>query len=126
MNIFQVFKLERISKNLSLNSQGKEFINYLNNINQNLENAKIYLKNNENKKALDAIDNIILSVKNETKKFKTATEKNSINEITELTNKIKLSQEKYASALSKHHSIQTETVRRQARIKNIEGRSQTR
>ena len=113
-------RLERISKNLSLNSQGKEFINYLNNINQNLENAKIYLENNENKKALDAIDNIILSVKNETKKFKTATEKNSINEITELTNKIKLSQEKYASALSKHHSIQTETVRRQARIKNID------
>jgi len=113
-------KLERISKNLSLNSQGKEFINYLNNINLNLENAKIYLENNENKKALDAIDNIILSVKNETKKFKTATEKNSINEITELTNKIKLSQEKYASALSKHHSIQTETVRRQARIKNID------
>ena len=113
-------KLERISKNLSLNSQGKEFINYLNNINQNLENAKIYLENNENKKALDAIDNIILSVKNETKKFKTTTEKNSINEITELTNKIKLSQEKYASALSKHHSIQTETVRRQARIKNID------
>ena len=113
-------KLERISKNLSLNSQGKEFINYLNNINQNLENTKIYLENNENKKALDAIDNIILSVKNETKKFKTATEKNSINEITELTNKIKLSQEKYASALSKHHSIQTETVRRQARIKNID------
>ena len=113
-------KLERISKNLSLNSQSKEFINYLNNINLNLENAKIYLENNENKKALDAIDNIILSVKNETKKFKTATEKNSINEITELTNKIKLSQEKYASALSKHHSIQTETVRRQARIKNID------
>ena len=113
-------KLEIISKNLSLNSQSKEFINYLNNINLNLENAKIYLENNENKKALDAIDNIILSVKNETKKFKTATEKNSINEITELTNKIKLSQEKYASALSKHHSIQTETVRRQARIKNID------
>ena len=113
-------KLEKISKDLSLNSQSKEFINYLNNINLNLENAKIYLENNENKKALDAIDNIILSVKNETKKFKTATEKNSINEITELTNKIKLSQEKYASALSKHHSIQTETVRRQARIKNID------
>ena len=113
-------KLERISKNLSLNSQGKEFINYLNNINQNLENAKIYLENNENKKALDAIDNIILSVKDETQKFKTATEKNSVNEITELTNKIKLSQEKYAFALSKHHSIQTETVRRQARIKNID------
>ena len=113
-------KLERISKNLSLNSQSKEFINYLNNINLNLENAKIYLENNENKKALDAIDNIILSVMDETKKFKTATEKNSVNEITELTNKIKLSQEKYASALSKHHSIQTETVRRQARIKNID------
>jgi len=113
-------KLERISKNLSLNSQSKEFINYLNNINLNLENAKIYLENNENKKALDAIDNIILSVKDETKKFKTSTEKNSVNEITELTNKIKLAQEKYASALSKHQSIETETIRRRERIKNID------
>jgi len=113
-------KLETISKNLSLNSQGKEFINYLNNINQNLKNAKTYLENNEDKKALDAIDNIIFSIRNETKKFETTTEENSVNEITELTNKIKLSQEKYASALSKNQSIQTETIRRQERIKNID------
>jgi len=113
-------KLEKISKNLSLNSQGKEFVNYLNNINQNLENAKIYLENNDNKKAMDAINNIILSVKDETKKFETVAEENSVNEITELTNKIKLAQEKYASALSKHQSIQTETIRRQERIKNID------
>jgi len=113
-------KLEKISKNLSLNSQGKKFVNYLNNINQNLENAKIYLENNENKKALDAIDNIILSVKDETKKFETTAEENSVNEITELTDKIKLAQEKYASALSKHQSIETETIRRRERIKNID------
>jgi mannitol/fructose-specific phosphotransferase system IIA component (Ntr-type) len=43
-------KLEKISKNLSLNIRDKEFVNYLNNINQNLEIIKIYLKNNENKK----------------------------------------------------------------------------
>jgi len=113
-------KLEKISKNLSLNSQNKEFINYLNNINQNLENVKIYLENNENKKALDTIDNIILSVKDETKKFEITAEENSVNEITELTDKIKLAQEKYASALSKHQSIETETIRRRERIKNID------
>ena len=62
---------------------------------------------------MDAIDNIILSVKDETKKFETTAEENSVNEITELTNKIKLAQEKYASALSKHQSIETETIRRQ-------------
>ena len=113
-------KLERISKSLSLNNKGKEFINYLNNINQNLEIAKKYLENNESKKTLDLINNIILSVKNETKKFDTVAEENSLNEITELTDKIKLAQEKYASALSKHNSIQTETIRRQERIKNID------
>ena len=63
--------------NLSINSQGKEFINYLNNINQNLENAKMYLENNENKKALNAIDNIILSIEDKTKKFKTVEEENT-------------------------------------------------
>jgi len=113
-------KLERITKNLSLNFQGKEFINYLGNISQNLENAKTYIENNENKKALDAIDNIIFSIKNETKKFETVAEENSVSEITELTNKIKLAQEKYAFALSKHQSIETETIRRRERIKNIE------
>ena len=113
-------KLERISKSLSLNNKGKEFINYLNNINQNLEIAKKYLENNESKKTLDLINNIILSVKNETKKFDTVAEENSLDEITELTDKIKLAQEKYASALSKHNSIQTETIRRQERIKNID------
>ena len=113
-------KLERISKSLSLNNKGKEFINYLNNINQNLEIAKKYLENNESKKTLDLINNIILSVKNETKKFDTVAEENSLDEITELTDKIKLAQEKYASAFSKHNSIQTETIRRQERIKNID------
>ena len=113
-------KLERISMNLSINSQGKEFINYLNNINQNLENAKMYLENNENKKALNAIDNIILSIEDKTKKFKTVEEENSVKEITELTGKIKFAQEKYASALSKHQSIETETIRRRERIKNID------
>ena len=113
-------KLERISKSLSLNNKGKEFINYLNNINQNLEIAKKYLENNESKKTLDLLNNIILSVKNETKKFDTVAEENSLDEITELTDKIKLAQEKYASALSKHNSIQTETIRRQERIKNID------
>jgi len=36
-------KLEKISKNLSLNNDGKNFISYLSNINQSLENAKLQI-----------------------------------------------------------------------------------
>jgi len=113
-------KLEKISKSLSLDNQDKEFVNYLNNISQNLENAKIYLENNENKKVLNTLNNIIMSIKDETKKFESINKENLIKQITELTNEIKIAQEKYASALSKHQSIKTETIRRQERIKNID------
>ena len=113
-------KLESISKSLSLNNQDKEFVNYLNNINQNLENSKTHLENNENKKALDEINKIISSIEEETKKIESVVKENSINQIIELTNKIKLAQEKYASILSKHQSIKTETIKRQERIKNID------
>jgi len=112
--------LEEITKNLTLNSQEKNFISYLNNINQNLEDAKTQLDNNENHKALDIINNIVFSIKDETNRLKSITAENKINQITELTNKIKFAQEKYASALSKHESIKTETIKRQERIKNID------
>ena len=112
--------LEEITKNLTLNSQEKNFIGYLNNINQNLEDAKIQLDNNENHKARDTINNVVLSIKDETNRLKSITAENKINQITELTNKIKFAQEKYASALSKHQSIKTETIKRQERIKNID------
>ena len=113
-------KLERISKSLSLNNQGKNFIKYLNNINQNLENAKIEIENNENQKARNIIDDILISIKNEAKRLESVKEEGSTDEITELTDKIKFAQEKYASALSKHESIKTETIKRKERIKNID------
>ena len=113
-------KLEKISKNLSLNNHGKNFISYLNSINQNLENAKTQLENNENQKAKDIIHEVISSIKNEQKMIESLTTENSIDEITELTNKIKLAQEKYASTLSKYESVKTETIKRQERIKNID------
>ena len=117
-------KLEVISKNLSLNNQGKNFINYLNKVNQNLENAKIQLDNNENKKAQDMIKNIIISIKNETEKLESIATENSVNQITALAGRIKFAQEKYASTLSKHESIKTETIKRRERIKNIENEIQ--
>ena len=113
-------KLEKISKNLSLNNHGKNFISYLNSINQNLENAKTQLENNENQKAKDIIHEVISSIKNEQKMIESLTTENSIDEITELTNKIKLAQEKYAYTLSKYESVKTETIKRQERIKNID------
>ena len=113
-------KLERISKNLSINNHGKNFISYLSNINQNLENAILYIKNNENKKTEEVINEVINSINNEVKRLETITKENSTNEITELTSKIRITQEKYALALSKHESIKTETIKRQERIKNID------
>jgi len=112
--------LENISKNLSLNSKDKEFINYLNTINKDLENVKIHLKNNENQKALDSIDSAIILIHKNLKKLESNDLENSVDNITKLTNSIKKAQEKYASALSKHESIKTETIKRNERIKNID------
>ena len=117
-------KLEKISKDLSLNSSEKNFISYLNNINQNLENIKIHLEKNDNQKAKNIINDIAISVKNEIKRLESIATENSTNEITDLTSKIKLAQETYAFALSKHESIKTETIKRQERIKNIDGEIQ--
>ena len=113
-------ELEKISKKLSQNNLNKEFKNFLININENLESAKVYLENNENNKALYKINNIIHSVRDEKERIETEIKQDSSDDITKLTNKIKLAQEKYASTLSKHQSIQTETIRRQERIKNID------
>ncbi len=112
--------LEEITKNLTLNRQEKNFISYLNNINQSLENAQNQLDNNENHKARDTINNVVISIKDKTNTLKSTATENKINQITELTNKIKFAQEKYASALSKHESIKSETTKRQERIKNID------
>ena len=113
-------KLETITRSLSLNSQEKNFINFLNNINKNLEKAKSELGNNENDKARDTINNAVILIKDETIRLQTATAENITDQITDLTTKIKFSQEKYASALSKHESIKSETIKRQERIKNID------
>ena len=113
-------KLERISKNLSLNNQDKEFVKYLNNINQELQSAKLNLENDDKEKALVVLKNIISSVEEEAKKYESSSSENSINQVTELTNNIKIAQEKYASALTRNQSIKTESIKRQERIKSID------
>ena len=113
-------KLMQISKNLSLNLQGKNFINYLYEINRSLENAKTEIENNNNKNAQTTINEIIDSVKNKMEKLKTTEINNESKEMSEQTSKIKIAQEKYAFALSKHESIKTETIKRNERIKNID------
>lgn len=113
-------KLEKITKNLSLNNQYKNFISSLININQNLENAKKQLESNKNDKALDTINNIILLINDEAKKLESEITENTADQITSLTDKMKFAQEKYASALSKYESIKIETIKRQERIKNID------
>ena len=113
-------KLEKISKNLSINNHGKNFISYLNSINLDLLNAKTQIENNENQNAKNTINNVTTSVKSEIKRLESAAAENSPEEITELTKKIKNTQQTYAYSLSKHESVKTETIKRQERIKNIE------
>jgi len=117
-------KLEEISKKLSINNNGADFINYLKKTNESLENVKIKLENNENNQAKVEIDNIIASIKNKNIKLSSIESENTPQEITELSDKIKIFQEKYASSLSKYESIKTETIKRQERIKNIDSEIQ--
>ena len=111
--------LEEITKSLTLNVHEKKFVNYLNQINENLSNAKFQLDNNEHSKVKETINNIVISINKEMDRLKSISNENKINQITELTNKIKSAQQKYALALSKHESIKTETIKRQERIRNI-------
>jgi len=113
-------KLERVSKNLSINNHEKNFISYLKKINEDLENTQAQIESKNIEKAKDTIVNAITSIKSEILRIGSLSSENSSDEITELTNKIKLIQEKYALSLSKYESIKTETVKRQERIKNID------
>ena len=113
-------ELDRISKNLTLNNNEKNFVDCLKNINQNLESAKAQIENNENSKAKNTISDILVSIKSELKKLESDSKENFAEQITELTNKIKIAQEKYPYSLSKYETVKTETIKRQERIKNIE------
>ncbi len=116
--------LEKISKELSLSNHVRNFISYLNKINNSLENVKENIDNNENEKAKVEVTNIVNSIKSENIRLESEIAGNTSQEITELTSKMKLCQEKYASALSKYENIKTETVKRQERIKNIDSEIQ--
>jgi len=113
-------KLEKISRDLSLNNHGKNFVSYLNIISQNLENVKKYMENNDDKNAKIILSDTINSIRSETTRLQSETQLSSTDEISGLTSKIRSSQEKYASALSKYESIKSETIKRQERIKNID------
>ena len=113
-------KLEEISKNLSLNDLEKNYIKFLKNINDNLNEAKSKIENNENESAKIIINNISVSVESETRKINSMPNKGYADDIADLTDKIKSTQEKYASALSKHDAIKTEKIKRQERIRSID------
>jgi len=113
-------ELEEITKNLSLNNKEKSFLQYLDQINNNLNDANSKLASKEYDNARKMIDNVLVSIKDESYKIKSSSDEGKLYIITALTNTIKFAQEKYASALSKHESIKTETIKRKERIKNIE------
>ena len=113
-------ELEEITKDLSLSILEEKFINDLNEINKNLEKAKIEIENNNNDKALNTINYTASLIREETKKLESKINEKKSETIKQVTDKMKILQEKYASALSKHESIKTETIKRQERIKNID------
>ena len=71
--------LENLTKDLTLNNEEKKFINYLNDINQNLDNAKNFINENENTKARNVIDDIIISIKDEANRLKSSSTESSVN-----------------------------------------------
>ena len=113
-------KIEKISESFSISSHGKNFIKYLQEINESLENTKTLVENNENHEAKGKISNILSSIKNEIQKLESIVMEDSAKGIIDLTNKMKIVQEKYAYALSKHETVKAETAKRQERINNIE------
>jgi len=112
--------LEAATKNLKLNNQEKNLINYLLDINSSLETARNQIESNESARAKDSISNILTSIKDKISVLKSESSEIEISKITDLTKKIKTLQEKYAHALSKHESIKTETIKRRERIANID------
>jgi len=117
-------KLEKISKELSLNKLDKNFVNYLNNINLDLENIKTKIENNNNQDAIKEISDVIISINSESKRIESLNKEAAANEISKVTDMLKIAQEKYASALSKYDSIKTDTIKRKERIKNIDSEIQ--
>ena len=113
-------KLERISKDLSLNNNSKNFISYLNSINGDLNRAQQEIEDKEYEKAKNIISKTITSIKNEKVMLENLNTESSLDDIGNLTSKIKVAQEMYASSLSKYESIKAETIKRQERIKNID------
>ena len=77
-------KLEKISKNLSLNNSGKNFISYLSNINQSLENAKLQIEKNDNQKAKTVIDDVLVSIKSEVKRLESTNEEDKDGDVSEI------------------------------------------
>jgi len=113
-------QLEEITKSIAVNENGKKYIEYLNDINENLKKAKNQIEKNDHQNAKNIINEIILSNEKEKEKLDIIIKENKTEQISEFTNKIKFTQEKYASALSKHEAIKTETIKRKERITNID------
>jgi len=117
-------KLIEITRSLSLNIKTKNFVNYLNKVNTDLEDARAQLENNNKLEAGNIINDVINSIRDEAKKIENLEPDDLSNQMSDLTDKIKIEQEKYAFALSKYESIKTETIKRQERIKNIDVETQ--
>ena len=113
-------KLIEITRSLSLNIKTKNFVNYLNKVNTDLEDARAQLENNNKLEAGNIINDVINSIRDEAKKIENLEPDDLSNQMSDLTDEIKIEQEKYAFALSKYESIKTETIKRQERIKNID------
>jgi len=113
-------KLEKISKELILNSDSNHDLDILKNSLSYLEKSQECIKEGNVDKASsfititqDVLKGLITTLEN---KINTET----LEEFNGLNNKIKNSQQKYANAFSKNQSIKADSIKRQERIKNID------
>ena len=113
-------KLEKISKELILNSDSNHDLDILKNSLSYLEKSQECIKEGNIDKASsfititqDVLKGLITTLEN---KINTET----LEEFNGLNNKIKNSQQKYANAFSKNQSIKADSIKRQERIKNID------
>jgi len=113
-------KIEKISKDLIINSTSVQDLEILKNSLSNLEKSHQYL----NEKNIEEASSLIFKTKDNLKTLilgcENKIDEKILEEFSSINNRMKISQENYTSAFSKYQSLKTDSIKRQERIKNID------
>ena len=112
-------KLEKISKDLILNSSSAKDVEVLKNSLINLDKSQEYIKDKKIELASNLLDKTKDDLKMLISNFENKFDNQVLDKLNGLNNKIKIFQENYATAYSKNQTIKADSIKRQERIKNI-------